>query len=85
MAGPGSRLAPGPAVVPRLARLLEQSGASGSDLIPPEARADRLRSVLAGRRYLLVLDDVWQPVAARPFLDAVYAPACAVLTTHFST
>ena len=33
-------------------------GASGSDLITPEARADRLRSVLSGRCTLLVLDDV---------------------------
>ena len=76
-------LGPDPAVFSLLGRLLEQFGASGSDLITPEARADRLRSVLAGRRYLLVLDDVWQPVDARPFLDAVYTPACAVLTTRF--
>ena len=76
-------LGPDPAVFSLLGRLLEQFGSSGSDLITPEAHADRLRSVLAGRRYLLVLDDVWQPVDARPFLDAVYTPACAVLTTRF--
>lgn len=76
-------LGPDPAVFSLLGRLLEQFGSSGSDLITPEARADRLRSVLTGRCTLLVLDDVWQPAHARPFLDAVYAPACAVLTTRF--
>ena len=65
-------LGPEPGVFSLLGRLLEQFGSSGSDLITPEARAERLRSVLAGRCYLLVLDDVWQPADARPFLDAVH-------------
>jgi tetratricopeptide (TPR) repeat protein len=65
-----------------LGQILADFGASASDLSDVPARAARLRSVLEGRRYLLVLDDVWQAAHARPFLEAVQPPARALLTTR---
>ncbi|MCS6845552.1 MAG: NB-ARC domain-containing protein, partial [Caldilineales bacterium] len=75
-------LGPEPDLFGLLGRLLEQFGASGQDLTSVEARCDRLRSLLAGRRYLLVLDDVWQDGHARPFLQVVLPPARVLFTTR---
>ncbi len=65
-----------------LGQALADFGAPADDLSDVPGRAARLRSVLDGRRYLLVLDDVWQAAHARPLLDAVQEPARALLTTR---
>lgn len=84
---PGGRawieLGPEPAVFDLLGRVLQQFGFHpGPELISEALRADRLRDVLAGRRCLLVLDDVWQASAARPFLYAGQSPAHVLFTTR---
>ncbi|MEI2692691.1 MAG: NB-ARC domain-containing protein [Anaerolineae bacterium] len=75
-------LGPQPDLLRLLGQALTDFGAPADDLDNVPARAARLRSVLDGRRYLLVLDDVWQAAHARPLLDAVQTPARALLTTR---
>ncbi len=75
-------LGPKPDVFGLLGRALEQFGSTAQDLLTVEARADRLRGVLAGKRCLLALDDVWEADHARPFLDACRPPARAIFTTR---
>jgi DNA-binding SARP family transcriptional activator/tetratricopeptide (TPR) repeat protein len=63
-----------------LARLLRDLGVPAGD-IPSglEERSARFRSVLSGRRLLLVLDDARDAAQVRPLLPG--SPACAVLVT----
>jgi tetratricopeptide (TPR) repeat protein len=76
------QLGPEPNLFWTLGRLLEQFGVPSKDLPDAETRTDRLRTDLAGKRYLLVLDDVWAAGDAKPFLEAVQPPAAAVFTTR---
>ncbi len=77
-------LGPQPDLFSLLGRLLEQFGARSQDLTTSDGRADRLRSTLAGRRCLLLLDDIWQAEHVRPFLQAVQPPTRALFTTRFA-
>ena len=63
-----------------LAGFLSALGVGGQD-IPPEEdeRAARYRSLLAGRRVLVVLDNAGSADQARPLLPG--SPACAVVVT----
>jgi tetratricopeptide (TPR) repeat protein len=63
-----------------LAGFLRSLGVPGQD-IPPEAdqRAARYRSLLAGKRMLVVLDNAGSADQVRPLLPG--APACAVVVT----
>ena len=63
-----------------LAGFLRALGVGGQD-IPPEGdeRAARYRSLLAGRRVLVVLDNVGSADQARPLLPG--SPTCAVIVT----
>jgi tetratricopeptide (TPR) repeat protein/transcriptional regulator with XRE-family HTH domain len=63
-----------------LAGFLRALGVSGQD-IPPEEdeRAARYRSLLAGKRILVVLDNVGSAEQARPLLPG--SPTCAVVAT----
>jgi DNA-binding SARP family transcriptional activator/tetratricopeptide (TPR) repeat protein len=63
-----------------LAGFLRSLGVAGQDVPATEAdRAARYRSLLAGRRILVVLDNVGSAEQVRPLLPG--APACAVLVT----
>jgi hypothetical protein len=74
--GPGPRVAPDQA----LGRLLRSLGMEEADVPDdPEERAARYRSLLAGRRALLVLDDAATAEQVRPLLPG--SPSCAVLVT----
>jgi tetratricopeptide (TPR) repeat protein/DNA-binding SARP family transcriptional activator len=63
-----------------LAGFLRSLGVPGQD-IPPEAdqRAARYRSLLAGKRMLVIVDNAVSPDQVRPLLPGV--PACAVVVT----
>jgi tetratricopeptide (TPR) repeat protein/transcriptional regulator with XRE-family HTH domain len=63
-----------------LAGFLRALGVGGQDIPPDEdERAARYRSLLAGRRVLVVLDNVGSADQARPLLPG--SPACAVVVT----
>jgi transcriptional regulator with XRE-family HTH domain len=74
--GPASPLPPGQALDAFLASL----GVATSGLPPDlDARSARFRSLLHGRRLLIVLDNAAHPQQVRPLLPA--APGCLVLVT----
>ena len=75
-------LGPTPDLFGRLGQLLQDFGAPADGLTSEDARAARLRQVLDGKRFLLILDDVWQAGHAADFLDAVRPPALAFITTR---
>jgi DNA-binding SARP family transcriptional activator len=63
-----------------LAMALRSFGGADLPMAPSvDERAALFRTLLAGRRVLLVLDDVWSSAEVRPFLTA--HPGCAVLVT----
>jgi DNA-binding SARP family transcriptional activator/Tfp pilus assembly protein PilF len=72
------------AVTDALAGFLRALGLPGSD-IPPDAdqRAARYRSLLAGRRVLIVLDNAGSEEQVRPLLPA--SSGCAVVVTSRDT
>ena len=65
-----------------LGNLLRQLGAPTEAVKTVEERGALLRTWLAGRRLLLLLDDVWQVAHAKPFLDGCQLPTRVVLTTR---
>ena len=73
---------PKPDIFLLLGQLLEQFGVNSSGLETTPLRADYLRTLLAGRRFLLCLDDIWEASHARLFLNAVQPPARTLLTTR---
>lgn len=74
--GPGRTMPPEQA----LAVLLRGLGVAGTEIpMEPEARAGLYRSLLAGRRMLIVLDNAGSPAQVRPLLPG--APGCFVLLT----
>jgi DNA-binding SARP family transcriptional activator/Tfp pilus assembly protein PilF len=63
-----------------LAGFLRALGVSGQDIPPEEAaRAARCRSLLAGKRMMMVLDNAGSVQQVRPLLPG--SPACAVVVT----
>ena len=72
-------LGPRPDMAGALATLAAALGADVTGLLNEEARAAAVRDLLAGRRCLLLVDDVWDEAVARRFRDL--APAAALLTT----
>jgi hypothetical protein len=75
-------IGPEPIIFDLLGRLLEQFGVPVEELRSEAARADRLRQALNGKRCLVILDDIWAAQHARPFLDAVRAPARILFTAR---
>ncbi|MEU9242409.1 NB-ARC domain-containing protein [Streptomyces sp. NPDC048385] len=76
----GSVPGTGPATTDVLAAFLRALGVPGDDLPQaPDERAARYRTLLAGRRMLVVLDDVASADQIRPLLPGT--PRCPVLAT----
>ncbi len=64
-----------------LVQLIEALGGSAEKLTPDQSTA-LLNALLAGKRLLLVLDDVWQTDHARPFLEGCALPTRVLFTTR---
>jgi tetratricopeptide (TPR) repeat protein len=75
-------LGPQPNVFSALGQLLAQFGNDAGKLDDIRKRSDQLRAVTNGKRWLLLLDDVWNAGDARPFLDACRDPGRALITTR---
>ncbi|MFJ6837088.1 NB-ARC domain-containing protein [Streptomyces sp. NPDC091209] len=76
----GSAPGPGPATTDILAAFLRALGVPGNDMPQePDERAARYRTLLAGRRMLVVLDDIASADQIRPLLPGT--PRCPVLAT----
>ncbi|MFI0960712.1 NB-ARC domain-containing protein [Streptomyces sp. NPDC021080] len=76
----GSVPGAGPATTDILAAFLRALGVSGDDMPQaPDERAARYRTLLAGRRMLVVLDDIASADQIRPLLPGT--PRCPVLAT----
>lgn len=77
---PGQPMPPGDA----LARLLRSLGASGQDIPADEdERAARYRSMLTGKRMLIILDNAGSVDQVRPLIPG--SPSCTVLVTSRDT
>jgi hypothetical protein len=63
-------------------RLAARFGIQFAGNVPADQREADLAAALAGRRYLLVLDDVWRAGDARSLVSLVAPPAQVVLTTR---
>src|SRR5581483_10043660 len=77
---PGQPMPPGDA----LARLLRSLGASGQDIPADEdERAARYRSMLTGKRMLIILDNAGSVDQVRPLIPG--SPSCTVIVTSRDT
>ena len=76
-------LGPKPDIFAALGQLMTKFGVSLEGLTDEAARADRLAAKLDGKRYLLILDDVWACEDAQVFRDLCRPPAQMVITSRF--
>ncbi|MCB0152138.1 MAG: hypothetical protein KDE01_31335, partial [Caldilineaceae bacterium] len=75
-------LGPQPDLFAALGSVLDDFGLDAGQIDSVAGRAALLRRMAAGRRWLLVVDDVWHTIDAQPLLDACGDGACALITTR---
>jgi NB-ARC domain len=70
-------------LIGRVADLIRTLTGTSEAFATLDAAVNRLRETLADRRVLIVIDDVWNPAHARPFLQG--GPDCArLITTRYT-